>query len=160
MKKEMKINLTQMFMCLRKWTWVFPFVFADRDLVIDDEDEFTYGDVKNHIQHFKSTGWRLPSYDDIFGLASKMFSKDNCDYKTDYTTGGWRNISGTSLITHDTLTFNDISPVYGCYWLLDYMENDFKINKTKMVRVWWIGDNQLKGFDNFTFGDVNRKHRI
>ena len=137
-----------------------PFVFADEDLVIDGKNMHHYKNIKEILPLIKSTGWRLPTYDELKNTNVHNVFKNEIKYETKHDgKNGFRTISGTSTKTEETLSFDDISPTYGEYFILD---DEYDTSKSLHLNVWYIGDLDKEDdlFNNFTIASIRMIYKV
>lgn len=106
----------------------FPLIFADRDLIVNDMNTFTWYDVERFLDKIKKTGWDLPPYK---GFES-MF--ENLDFE-------WKSNDNMVVIgtkeSNEKICFDVSNSIFWgkCYWLeADRKPSNPDANKTFAVK--------------------------
>lgn len=144
----------------------FPFVFADVDLIVDGNDDFTWYDFENLRSYIEKTGWRLPNFEEINRLFFKHSSREiTHDYIIfDYERKNGYDVAHISVKNFPGVLDVNIDNPHATYFWADWSSKQDEINpkadKTT-ARMWMIrNDKYVRSGDYFSTGNLYKDKQI
>ena len=144
----------------------FPFVFADRNLVINGEDKFTWEDFESYRSYIEMQGWRLPNFEEL----PKCFFRsrypdrlhDYITYKYDKGKVYFESKKGIDVL--EIYIDNPYGQDFWCDWIPEFDNVENKIKRgvdSQNARGWGVASwRYVQGNNPVDFNNYNKMKKL